>query len=260
MRRPRTRSAETFLKMAQSLVLRDLLTFEGEKRVGLRVDGNPPDRSTFAVARLDEDGTVAVARVFETELDRDPDAALHLVYMTDEDFALFRAVVSTHMPDLQRSQSRRMTDIDRPTAGSPSLSSGARTPMEVDSMARKKPWTRIAVTTSTSQFRLLSEYSEDALLHIPLDREPPKVWASMFGRQSRYAGFVLGSQIRALLRGRQDVTEFLKSIEAAVEATNEEYEETFVNPVKSFEKQLANARTRADARLAEIQAAIKRRK
>lgn len=93
MRRPPTRSAETFMMMVESLVLHDLLTFEGPKRIGVRVDGNPPDRSAFAVARLGDDGAVAVARVFECEFDRDPMAALHLVYMTDEDFALFRSTV-----------------------------------------------------------------------------------------------------------------------------------------------------------------------
>lgn len=93
MRPPRARSAATFLEMVESLVLRDLLTFEGEKQIGLRVDGNPPDRSAFAVARLDDGATVAVARVFEIELDRDPEAALHLVYMAEEDFALFQSTV-----------------------------------------------------------------------------------------------------------------------------------------------------------------------
>jgi hypothetical protein len=79
--------------MVESLVLRDLLTFEGPKRIGFRMDGNPPDRSVFAVASLDSEGTVAVARVFEAELERDPLAALHLVYMTEEDFALFCSTV-----------------------------------------------------------------------------------------------------------------------------------------------------------------------
>jgi hypothetical protein len=86
------RSASTLMKMVERLFLREILTFEGERHVGIRVEGSHPDRSVFAVARLDGCETVVVARVYEAELDNDPARALHIVYMGMDDLALVARV------------------------------------------------------------------------------------------------------------------------------------------------------------------------
>jgi len=93
MKRPRQRSEAALLRIVERLFLREILTFEGERHVGLRVDGAYPDRSVFAVARLDGCATLAVARVYEADLDRRPGHALQLVYMAEDDLALMQAVL-----------------------------------------------------------------------------------------------------------------------------------------------------------------------
>src|SRR5690606_12216225 len=62
----RERSDTALLAIVEKLFLREILSFEGESRIGLRVEGRPPDRSVFAIARLDGCEALAVARVFET--------------------------------------------------------------------------------------------------------------------------------------------------------------------------------------------------
>lgn len=84
------RSDSTLMKMVEMLFLREILTFEGERHVGLRVEGRYPDRSVFAVARLDGCET-------EADLDNDPDRALHIVYMGMDDLAL---VVTVTRPSI----------------------------------------------------------------------------------------------------------------------------------------------------------------
>lgn len=89
----RERSDAALLAIVEKLFLREILSFEGESRIGLRVEGRPPDRSVFAIARLDGCEALAVARVFETELDEEPERALRLVYMLEHDLALVLAVI-----------------------------------------------------------------------------------------------------------------------------------------------------------------------
>lgn len=93
MKPRRERSDATLLRIVERMFLREVLSFEGESRIGLRVEGRPPDRSVFAFARLDGCVPFAVARVSEADLDEDPDRALHLVYMLEEDVALVLAVI-----------------------------------------------------------------------------------------------------------------------------------------------------------------------
>ncbi len=93
MNSSRDRSDAALLAVVERLFLREILSFEGESRIGLRVEGRPPDRSVFAIARLDGCEALAVARVFETELDEEPERALRLVYMLEEDLALVLAVI-----------------------------------------------------------------------------------------------------------------------------------------------------------------------
>lgn len=89
----RRRTTESLVKIVERVILREVLTFEGERHIGLRVDGSWPDRSVFAVASLDDGHTLAVARVHEADLERSPHRALHLVYLAEEDLELVRAVV-----------------------------------------------------------------------------------------------------------------------------------------------------------------------
>ena len=89
----RGRSDAALLAIVERLFLREILSFEGESRIGLRVEGRPPDRSVFAIARLDGCEALAVARVFETELDEEPERALRLIYMMEQDLALVLAVL-----------------------------------------------------------------------------------------------------------------------------------------------------------------------
>ncbi len=93
MKPSRERTDATLLAIVEKLFLREVLSFEGESRIGLRVEGRPPDRSVFAIARLDGCEALAVARVYETELDEEPDRALRLVYMLEQDLALVLAVI-----------------------------------------------------------------------------------------------------------------------------------------------------------------------
>lgn len=95
MKRRRLRSDAEFVRTVEQLFLREVLTFDGSKRVGVRLDGTPPDRSVFAVGRLETCGSVVVARVYETDLDRDPEHALHLVYMSSTDQTLVANVTSS---------------------------------------------------------------------------------------------------------------------------------------------------------------------
>lgn len=87
------RTTEALVKIMERLFLREVLTFEGERHIGMRVDGSWPDRSVFAVASLDGGQTLAVARVYEADLERAPHRALHLVYLAAEDIELIRAMV-----------------------------------------------------------------------------------------------------------------------------------------------------------------------
>ncbi len=93
MRRRPQRFQADLLEVVERMFLREILTFEGERHVGLRLEGAFPDRSVFAVARLDGGSTIAVARVYEADLEHDPAQALRLVYMTEEDLGLFCGVV-----------------------------------------------------------------------------------------------------------------------------------------------------------------------
>lgn len=95
MKRRRLRSDAELLKAVERLFLREVLTFDGPKRVGVRLDGTPPDRSVFAVARLETCGSVVVARVYETDLDRERERALQLVYMSRVDQELVANVTSS---------------------------------------------------------------------------------------------------------------------------------------------------------------------
>lgn len=92
MKRRRLRSDAEFVRTVEQLFLREVLTFDGPKRVGVRLDGTPPDRSVFAVGRLENCGSVVVARVYEADLDRDPERALQLVYMSNGDLELVEDV------------------------------------------------------------------------------------------------------------------------------------------------------------------------
>lgn len=93
MKPHRERSDATLLRIVEGMFLREILAFEGESLIGLRLEGRPPDRSVFAFARLDGCACLAVARVSEADLDEDPDRALRLVYMFDEDVALVLAAI-----------------------------------------------------------------------------------------------------------------------------------------------------------------------
>lgn len=98
MKPGRHRSPAKLLKIVEQMFLREILTFEGESRVGFRVEGHPPDRSVFAIARLGGCASLAVARVYETELDEDPERALRLVYVLEDDLALMLAVLQPRRP------------------------------------------------------------------------------------------------------------------------------------------------------------------
>ena len=52
MKRRRLRSDAEFLRTVEQLFLREVLTFDGPKRIGVRLDGRSPDRSVFAVVTL----------------------------------------------------------------------------------------------------------------------------------------------------------------------------------------------------------------
>lgn len=93
MKRRTLRSDDEMLKAVEQLFLREVLSFDGPSRVGLRVAGSHPDRSVFAAAVLEGCATVVVARVEETELERDPERALQIVYISDCDLALLQAVL-----------------------------------------------------------------------------------------------------------------------------------------------------------------------
>ncbi len=95
MKPSRERSDATLLAIVEKMFLREILSFDGQSRIGLRVEGRPPDRSVFAIARLDGCEALAVGRVFETELDEDPERALRLVYMLEQDLALVLAVIQS---------------------------------------------------------------------------------------------------------------------------------------------------------------------
>lgn len=94
MKRRSHRSDAEFLRTVEQLFLREVLSFDGPKRIGMRLDGRPPDRSVFAVAELESCASVVVARVYEADLDLDVEGSLQLVYMTDADLELFHAVGS----------------------------------------------------------------------------------------------------------------------------------------------------------------------
>lgn len=94
MKRWRLRSDAELLRTVEQLFLREVLSFDGPKRIGTRLDGRPPDRSVFAVAELESCASVVVARVYEADLDLDPEGSLRLVYMTEADLELFQAVAS----------------------------------------------------------------------------------------------------------------------------------------------------------------------
>ena len=95
MKRRRLRSDADLVRTVEQLFLREVLTFDGPKRVGVRLDGRSPDRSVFAVAALESCASVVVARVYEADLDRDPDHALQLIYMGEDDLALVRCITSS---------------------------------------------------------------------------------------------------------------------------------------------------------------------
>lgn len=92
MKRRRLRSDAELLRAVEQLFLREVLTFDGPKRVGVRLDGQSPDRSVFAVAALESCASVVVARAYEADLERDPEHALQLVYMSEGDVGLARTV------------------------------------------------------------------------------------------------------------------------------------------------------------------------
>jgi hypothetical protein len=60
--------------------------------VGFRVEGPAPERSVFAVATIERD-QLAIARVYEVDLDHDPARALRLVYLAREDVELVQAAL-----------------------------------------------------------------------------------------------------------------------------------------------------------------------
>lgn len=95
MKRRRLRSDAELLRTVEQLFLREVLSFDGPKRVGVRLDGRPPDRSVFAVAALEDCAAVAVARVYEADLDCDPECALRLVYMSTSDVELVECVTDS---------------------------------------------------------------------------------------------------------------------------------------------------------------------
>ena len=92
MKPPRTRSTTDLLQTVERLFLHEVLTFEGEKHVRFTVEGAAPDRSVFAVASVDRT-SIAVARVYEADLDHEPERALRLVYMLRADLEQIQAVI-----------------------------------------------------------------------------------------------------------------------------------------------------------------------
>jgi hypothetical protein len=92
MKPRRLRSDAELLRTVEQIFLREVLSFDGPKRVGVRLDGRSPDRSVFGVAVLESCASVVVARVCEADLDRDPERALHLVYMSGGDLELVQNV------------------------------------------------------------------------------------------------------------------------------------------------------------------------
>ena len=108
----RRRSAPQLLAEVEPLFRREVDTFDGERHVGLRVDGRFPDRSVFAVAWLKGDEALAVARVYEADLDHAPAQAMQLVYLGGEDLELVRLVarkaeaVSKVLAESSRKRSR----------------------------------------------------------------------------------------------------------------------------------------------------------
>ena len=81
--------------------MREVRSFDGGYRVAFRVQGHPPDRSVFAFAKLDGCASLAVARVYETDLDDgDREHALRLVYMLEDDLAVMLAVLQPRRPVL----------------------------------------------------------------------------------------------------------------------------------------------------------------
>ena len=93
MKPRRHRSPAQLLKIVERMFMREIRSFDGGYRVAFRVQGHPPDRSVFAFARLDGCSSLAVARVYETDLDNDRDHALRLVYMLEDDLAVMLAVL-----------------------------------------------------------------------------------------------------------------------------------------------------------------------
>jgi hypothetical protein len=95
MKRRGLRSDAELLGTVEQIFLREVLSFDGPKRVGVRIEGRWPDRSVFATAVLESCSSLAVARVYETELDRDPERALQMVFLSGADVELLQAVASS---------------------------------------------------------------------------------------------------------------------------------------------------------------------
>lgn len=86
------RSTRDLEREVQTVLMREFDGFDCSS-LALRIDGESPDRSVFAVAHLPGCGSVAVARVYEADLGH-PDS-FHVVYMTAPEAALFQAMANS---------------------------------------------------------------------------------------------------------------------------------------------------------------------
>lgn len=98
MKPRRRRSRARLLKMVERMFMREVRSFDGGYRVAFRLEGRPPDRSVFAFARLDGCSSLAVARVYETDLDNDREHALRLVYVLQDDLLLLLDALQPRRP------------------------------------------------------------------------------------------------------------------------------------------------------------------
>lgn len=88
---PPTPTLGSLARHVRAILEQELAGFDGPCDITLRADGDAPDRSVFAVARLHGCATVAIARVYEADLPHLRRGGVQVVYLSTEDAALLYA-------------------------------------------------------------------------------------------------------------------------------------------------------------------------
>lgn len=111
---PERPTAKSLVARVRVLLNQEFAGFHGLCEVALRVDGEPPDRSVFAVVHLRGCESVAIARVYEADLPGSRRDMIQVLYLTTDDAALLHTALAPHHSRSSRKMPPPPATADKP--------------------------------------------------------------------------------------------------------------------------------------------------